>query len=618
VCGIAGIVGVNTNRAVIESMLTIMSHRGPDATGCYDSEHACIGHCRLSINDLSEKANQPFVAPESKVAIAVNGEIYNFREIKLQLQQKGYQFRSKSDSEVVLHAYCEYGLGFIPKLNGMFAFAIWDEKEREVHLVRDRLGIKQLYYMIDDGHMFFASEIKAFACWNKTDFSLDVQSLAEYLAFENCFSNRTLNNKIKLLEPGEIVTYRCGESSAVRRYYWKPCIDLRENDNSDSVYDEYTACVESSVKRHLLSDVPLGSYLSSGIDSSSVTYWTSKILGRGVKTYTGFFGVSGFYDEASDAKRIADAFGCSHTRVEITPDDFANNIEHILWHLDEPKVGMGSFSQYMVAKTAARDLKVILTGHGGDELFAGYPVFKAIYGKNNIGGLLKHSSPRELMFAVYFLLFSKIRREVQYFLPNIFSLKSFNKILQPDVYASVMKNVDLFRYPEELSEASNNEYEHLLLTYLRFYLPSLFIVEDKISMAFSLESRTPLCDNELLNLALSIPLSKKLAGYELKHIPRTAMRGRLPDFLYTLPKRGFPTPLRLWFKNELKEYVRTYIMDNVGAYDIFNKKAVETIIKKFQNQLFVTPYDEVHSHKLWIILNLLIYQKHQKDRYGYR
>jgi asparagine synthase (glutamine-hydrolysing) len=614
-CGIAGIVGKFDDKALVPSMLEIMNHRGPDCQGFYLSEKVHLGHTRLSIIDLSKQATQPFISKEHNVAIAVNGEIYNFGDIKQNLQGKGYVFQSDSDSEIVLHAYIEHGLDFVPELNGMFAISIWDGNKRELFLIRDRLGIKPLYYTKTINAFLFASEIKALAQYDELDLSIDMQSFAEYLAFENYFSNRTLNKNIKLVEPGEIVKYGPSDRVIDRKYFWQPALGVTGDSYDGGIYDKYIDVIESSVNRHLISDVPVGSYLSAGIDSSSVAYWSSKKYGNSLKTFTGSFGMTGFYDEATAAAEISKHYGCDNYNIEIRPEDFEKNIEKILWHLDEPKVGMGAFSQYMVAERAAREVKVILTGHGGDEFFAGYPVFKAIYGKKNIPKLILRSSFRELMFAAYFSLYPKIRQEAGYFLPNIYSLKSLKHLLSSDFYNNLIRHSNIFKEPESLKEDCNDEYERLTLTYLKYYLPSLFIVEDKISMAFSLESRTPLCDNEMLDFALSVPLSVKLSGYELKHVPRWAMRGKLPDFIYNLPKRGFPTPLRLWFKRELKEYIKNYIFDNIDAVNVLKRDEVERILTSYQNSKISTPFDEINAHKIWIVLNLIIYFKNQRQRY---
>jgi asparagine synthase (glutamine-hydrolysing) len=614
-CGIAGMSGHVPDEKIIPSMLEVIKHRGPDSRGFFVSRGVHLGHCRLSINDLSERADQPFVDEKHEVAVVVNGEIYNYGDLKKTLVNAGYHFKSYSDTEVVLHGYMEYGHDFIRDLNGMFAIAIWDGRKKELLLVRDRLGIKPLYYAKTNNSFLFASEIKALAQYEGLDLALDLQSFAEYMAFENTFSNRTLNRDIKMVQPGEIIRFTPGDARIKREFFWKPVLGEQSLRVNGDVYEKYGCIIESSVRRHLLSDVPIGFYLSSGIDTSSVVYYSSMLLGRGLNTYTGGFGLSGFYDEAAAAGEIARQLGCSNHRIDIKPKDFIENIEDVLWHLDEPRVGMGSFSQYMVAKRAARDVKVILTGHGGDEFFAGYPVFKAIYGKRHTLELILKSSFRELMFAIYFIVYPRFRKEAAYFFPNIYPLKSLRHILLPGFMDSLNRETDALQELNALKFKCSDEYERLTLTYLKYYLPALFTVEDKISMAFSLESRTPLCDNEMLDFALSIPLAVKLTNQELKHIPRTAMRKKLPDFIFKLPKRGFPTPLRLWFKKDLKGFIREYILENLGYLDMFNSKMVKKIISSCTDSRINTPLDEIMAHKVWILLNLMIYFKNQDKRY---
>ena len=615
-CGIAGILGLRSDDGIVPRMIEVMGHRGPDGRGYYLSDEVHIGHCRLAINDLSEQAGQPFRTRDNSVAAAVNGEVYNYAAIRSALIAKGYRFASNCDCEVILHGYMDQGIDFISNLNGMFAAALWDARKKTLFLIRDRLGIKPLYYTQTKDKFLFASELKALASCGDVDLSTDIQAIGEYLVFENYFGAKTLNKSIKMLEPGQILQVGERDLSERRWLFWQPDLSGDVDLPVTSLPEQYLAILEASVDRHLISDVPVGCYLSSGIDSPSVAYCASRKLKGRLNTYTGYFGIEGFYDEAEGAKRIADQFGCPNERVEIRPADFVDHIENVIYYLDEPKVGMGSFSQYMVAMRASQNVKVILTGHGGDEFYAGYPVFKAIYGRKNILKLFLSSSPREMMFFVYFSLLPMMREGLRYFLPNIFSKKSLKTVLKEDFYAELMQRTNIMEEPEKLRAETSSPYEHLFLTYLKFYLPALFVVEDKISMAFSLESRTPLCDNEMLEFALRIPLSEKLKGYELKHIPRSAMRGKLPEFVYALPKRGFPTPLRIWFRKELKGFIRGFILDNFTELaGIFRRTAVENMIASYQNAFITTPYDEIRAHRLWMLLNLIIYFKNQKNRY---
>ncbi len=613
-CGIAGIIGEVHDKTTLNRMVSIMRHRGPDASGFFSFGAVQFGHCRLSINDLSQEANQPFVSEDKNLSVIVNGEVYNFKELRADLENQGFHFRSKSDSEVLLHGYAHYGTNIIEKINGMFAVAIYDIKANKVFLARDRLGIKPLYYHHGNKRFVFGSEIKAIAQCVEVDLQTDFQALNEYLVFENCFSNRTLNYNIKSVLPGEIVSIDVSTLSLARDSFWLPKFNYSLSP-SGGTYKEYLSTVEKAVTRHLLSDVPVGAYLSSGVDSSTVTYWAAKILkGRELKTYTGSFGMKGFYDEWVPAKKIATAFQCQSMNVSISPEDFIENIEDVLWHLDEPKVGMGSFSQYMVAKTAAKDVKVILTGHGGDELFAGYPIFKVLYGQNQLMNLFRHSTSRELMFAIYFLVGPYFKKGIKYFLPEVNSPNNIRAMVHPDV----LKELEIqnpYGALEKLKRTTENSYEFLTLNYLKHYLPALFSVEDKISMAHSLESRTPLCDNEILDLALSVPLWKKLQSFEPKHIPKVAMRGKLPPLVYNIPKKGFPTPLLFWFKHELQNFMREFILDNLEFARFFKREQVENLIRSHCRKKINTPFLEISAHKLWMIINLILYFKNQKYRY---
>ncbi len=614
-CGIAGIAGDGREHHVIHKMLDIMNHRGPDSQGVFTAQNAVLGHCRLSINDLSENGNQPFISSDKQTATIVNGEIYNYAELKAELERLGHRFTSSSDCEVVLHGYIEFGLDIIPRLNGMFAIAIYDALRKRVFLIRDRLGIKPLYYCSMRDTFIFASEIKAILQCKAVGTELDSLSLQEYLHFENYFSNRTLNRNIKVVEPGETIVFDIDKCELARNYFWRFSFQTGQSNPHNNLYDDYLEILSKAVKRHLISDVPVGAYLSSGIDSSSVVYWASRSIGERLQTYTGSFGMSGYYDESEAASKIASEFGCPHHTVRITPEDFEKEIEKILWHIDEPRVGMGAFSQFIVARQAAKGVKVILTGHGGDELFAGYPVFKAIIGKSNPLGLIRHSSLRELMYAVYFLLGPVFTKEIGYFLPTIFSSTSSKKLIQENGFMEDQTGEAPYLALKELRDRTSDDYQCLMLTYLQYYLPALFIIEDKISMAHSLESRTPLCDNELVDFALSVPLEMKLLNFELKHIPRQSMRGKLPSWIYKLPKRGFPTPLLYWFKSDLKTFVREFIMDNLCHAPFLYPKEVERIIDSHCKQKLTTPFSEISAHKIWIILNIIAYMKNQKTRF---
>ena len=612
-CGIAALAGKGFAERLPEDMLDIMRHRGPDARGSFRDQGVWLGHNRLAINDLSAKANQPFVVPDLPLAMVVNGEIYNFSILKEKLEAKGYRFFSHSDSEVILHGYLEFGPDIFPMLNGMFALALWDGRRDELILVRDRLGIKPLYYAFTREGFVAASELKAVAQCPHIFLDYDFQALSEYMMFEHCFSDRTLNKQIKIVLPGEIVMVHIPKLKMKKVRFWEPHFDQTIPKGQDP-YQMYRELSAEAVQRHLISDVPLGCYLSGGIDSSTVSYWAGKADPRGFKTYTGTFGIKGYFDESDVAQQTADYFGWSNETVTIGPEDFIKNFQDICWHLDEPRAGMGAFPQYLVAQKAAEEIKVILTGHGGDELFGGYPVFRNLLAQKNLFKFFSQTPWRELILSLGYVLYPLLCKEAGFFLPVIYSRPFGRKILNADI-AEIFSQIDPAEELTAIRRSSRSPYEELTRIYLLCYLPSLFMVEDKISMAFTLESRTPLCDNDLVDFALQLPLEDKLSGLELKHVPRQAMKGLLPENLFGLPKKGFPTPLRFWFNRELKTFVREYIADHLDQCPLFNKKEICALIDDILSFKAPYPFDEIRAHRIWELLCLIEHARIQKNRY---
>ena len=608
-CGIAGYVGELGDEGLLTQMLDLMQHRGPDARGQFRRPGLALGHNRLSINDLSPLGNQPFVTADGGVALTVNGEIYNYRELRRDLEHRGHQFKSQSDSEVILHGYREYGEDFFSQLNGMFAVALWDDSFRKMILARDRLGIKPMYYAQLPGAFLFASELKAIASCKAVELGIDEQALGEYLTFEHYFGGRTLNREIKMVRPGQIVTFA---GSITTHFFWKP--EFGKTEPVD-VYEAYREHSRTSVKRHLLSDVPIGCYQSAGFDSSIVTFWANHEASKKLSTYTGTFGLPGYFDEAEDASRFAGSMGSPNQRVDIVPADFVECFEKLCWHLDEPRAGFGSFSQFQVARRAAQDVRVVLTGHGGDELFAGYPIYRNLLAFDHPLSFLKRSTPREMAIAACFAFYPLMAKAAKFRMPVVIPPHLWGGVLHGDALAALAET-DPCASLQDIRRQSVSPAEEVTRIYLQEYLSSLFVVEDKVGMAFSLESRTPLCDNAMVDLALSIPLETKLKGMELKHIPRRAMKGLLPEGLYHLPKRGFPTPLRHWFKNELKPFVWEFILGGVKNCPMLDERKVIAVVNDFMKSRLPFPFDEILANRIWVIMNLIAHSQVQKRRYG--
>lgn len=620
-CGICGLLGYDRSGETLQQMLVQLRHRGPDNTGTWATDGVALGHTRLAIVDLSSAGNQPLTNEDNTLWLVANGEIYNSEELRRELEAAGHRFRSHSDNEVLLHLYENHGEQFLPRINGMIAFALWDGPRKRLLLARDRLGIKPLYVHTSPGRLAFASEIKALLVCREIATGIDPEGLAQYLTYENTFGQATLHHGVNMVEPGQFLIW---ESGKLRKHdYWKPVFQENGNIGFLDACRRYREVAERAVKRHLMSDVAVSAYLSSGFDSSTVCTLASHQMRRPLATYTGAFSTGGWYDETGGAQAVATRIGSEHHVVEIAAGDLVRHMDDILFALDEPRMGMGSFSQYIVAKEVSRKYKVILTGHGGDELFAGYPVFKLphLLQQKREGRLFRSLldvRKNEWPHLVYFML-GRIRGgRASCSLPVIFPEKMLREGLQSDVYDrlhGIRPDGPMNAFPAEGADS----YQRLMTLYLRTYLPGLFVVEDKISMAHSLESRTPLCDNELVDTALSIPLAVKLHADVLKAIPKKAMQGVLPEILYQQPKRGFPTPLSHWLRGELKEWMKERLLDlSSPLCALFRPQFLERLVNNYLGSCrkHVRPLDEIQTHRIWALLSLEAWLRQTRDRLG--
>jgi asparagine synthase (glutamine-hydrolysing) len=560
---------------------------------------------------------------DGTLRLVANGEIYNSAELRRGLEAGGHRFSSRSDNEVLLHLYEEEGESFIARLNGMFAFAIWDARRRRLMLGRDRLGIKPLYYTRPGRGILFASEIKALLACPSASGRLCPTGLGQYLAHENTFGARTLFESVRMLRPGHYLSWKSGESEESR--YWTPNVAPDRDVDFMECCERYRELVSSSVKRHLMSDVPVASYLSSGLDSTTVAHFAAEHSDRPLGTFTGCFSETGWYDETGGARAVSEAIGSKHQEVRIDAEDLERHFDDFVCSLDEPRMGSGAFPQYMVARTAAARYRVILTGHGGDELFAGYPVFKLAQLRSKSSrsepSLLKWISGTRLSewpHLAYFAITALRRGKAPLFLPTLFGGAELEDALLPEARRK-LSQADSDEEALQALQGAADDYERMLLTYLLLYLPGLFVVEDKISMAHSLESRTPLCDNELVEAALSWPLSCKLHGGRLKAIPKTAMRGRLPAVLWTLPKRGFPTPLAAWLRGPLRNWVTGRLTgSSSGLNRLFRPDWLRRTLERYLTgwRRRVRPLDEIPTHRIWMLLSLESWFRVFGERYG--
>jgi asparagine synthase (glutamine-hydrolysing) len=597
-CGITGIFNLNgepVSVVTLRNMTNSIAHRGPDGEGFYVESYIGLGHRRLAIIDLSAAGHQPMTTKDGRYIISYNGEVYNFQELRLELEALGYQFRSRTDSEVVLYAYAEWGEKALDRLNGMFAFAIWDNKELSLFLARDRYGIKPLYYTIQRNKLIFASEIKAIVAHPDYSTSMDLEGLLEYFTFQNFFTNKTLFQDVKILPAGHWIKVKLGQQFEPKPIqYWDYNFQTDdESVNEQDFIEELDRTFRRAVNRQLVSDVDVGSYLSGGMDSGSITAIAATQLPY-IKTFTGGFdlnsasGLELGFDERDKSEYMSYRFKTEHYEMVLKAGDMERILPKLTWHLEEPRVGQ-SYPNYYIAQLSSKFVKVVLAGTGGDELFAGYPwrYYRAVVNDN---------------FDQYIEKYYKFWQRL---IPNRIIKQAFKPIWDSVSHVSTQ---DIFRsvfskHSENLN-TPEDYVNHSLYFEARTFLHGLFVVEDKISMAHSLETRVPFLDNDLVDLAMKIPVGMKLgnlaevarlnenepgpktAKYFSKNrdgklILRKVMERYIPKEITEAKKQGFSAPDASWFKGESLDYVRSKLFrSRAHIYDYLDRETIQSLINE--------------------------------------
>ncbi len=609
-CGIAGIFrfdGKKPSASLLSRMSGSIIHRGPDGHGSFSHGPCSIASRRLAIIDLTG-GNQPISTPGGRFTIVYNGEIYNYREVREELMRAGAKFATNSDTEVILLSYAKWGHSCVKKLNGMFAFAIYDKEKNGLFLARDRLGIKPLYYHLDGGRLLFASEIKAILQDESIKRKPNFNALSEYLRFQNVFGQKTFFEGILQLPPGHHATVSKG-GMQIRQYWdFEPREDSRIS--PEAAVGKTRRALLDSVRRHMIADVPVGCYLSGGFDSSSVATLAHSVAGRRIETFSGYFGLPG-YDEIDAAREVASSIGSRQNEVKITPQDFLSSFPHLVYHLEEPRVAATSFSHYCVSRLVSSRVKVVLTGHGGDEFFAGYPVFKAFLISETMvrkpAAALGHMAgvkPGEIPRVLYFLFGKHFSPGISYGIFELFSPGMQKGLLAPGAREAVLSHDPTRELSAMLSGKKLSPTQQLSTIYVKTYLPSLFLIEDKVGMAWSIESRTPLCGNEVVSLSESLPMHVKLHRGHLKYLVKEAMRGKLPPSLYQRRKMGFPTPIGRWFRRELRPLLESvFASKRFIERGIFSPREVNRLYSKFLRTPQISQDLELLlSNRLWAIL----------------
>ncbi|MFA6321116.1 MAG: asparagine synthase (glutamine-hydrolyzing) [Candidatus Omnitrophota bacterium] len=602
-CGICGYTHFDKSRhaseAILNSMMDAIVHRGPDDKGVYVKGSVALGHRRLSIIDL-ETGHQPISNTDGSIVIVYNGEVYNFPELKEDLLIKGYQFKTHSDTEVVLHAYEEYGEECVNYFNGMFAFAIWDLKKDKLFLARDRFGKKPLYYAQFDNQFIFASELKALLKHPSARKEIDLGALSKYLAYEYVPSPYSIFKNIKKLEAGSKVVVAGGTVTAER--YW----DLKLGGAFDMSLKEAESylltLLRNSVKRRLVSDVPLGVFLSGGIDSSAVVAMMAEIMNpKDIKTFSIGFKEKSF-DESHDARRVANYFGTDHHEEILNPDKMLDIFPDVLKTLDEPFADSSIIPTFLVSKFTRKHVKVALGGDGGDELFLGYPSFMAHKIDSFLNmipapirkvplGILRGVTARSSDYmsldfkAKRFLRGLDFPEEVRHQVwTGAFTAKEQERLFLPgnDLKDSLLRTYEptakLFRGVRELDPLVRAMY-----IYIKTYMTDDILTKvDRASMANSLEVRAPFLDTDLAEFVAAIPPALKLKNFNAKWILKDALKDKLPEETLNKKKRGFAVPVAKWLKEDLRPiFDHAFDKNKIEREGIFDYSYIKKITDEF-------------------------------------
>jgi asparagine synthase (glutamine-hydrolysing) len=601
-CGIYGYLSLQqrVRPELLRHMGETLKHRGPDDEGQWigNSEKLSvgIGHQRLSIIDLSAAGRQPMGNEDRTVWITCNGEIYNFRELRSELQAKGHTFTSASDTEVIVHLYEEEGVDCLQRLKGMFAFALWDEGSRTLFLARDRVGKKPLHFALYNDGIAFASELKALLKHPEVARELDLRSLSKYLTLEYVPAPNTIFKSIKKLEPGHYLVYRNGHAE-IRRYWDIPLIDFPVSSRTACEYvEELRDILERAVRSRLVADVPVGVFLSGGIDSGLVAALAAR-ADSGIECFSIGFDEKSF-DESAHANSIAKALNLNHRLKIFRTGEMLEYLDRLPDFMDEPLADASILPSYLLAKVAAEKLKVALSGDGGDELFAGYPTYQAhrlvtYYDllpevcKSFVRSLaawlpVSHDNVSADFKVKQFLRGAGVSSEIRFFIwMGSFTETEKRGLLTKDLRAALAPDncyEEVFAHVRQ--SGLNKDLERILYLSMKLYLQDDILVKvDRASMANSLEVRCPLLDQDLVEFACRLPMQYKLHGLTTKYLLKKAAAGILPDAIIRRKKKGFGIPISKWLTNELKGYMLDYLgEERIKRQGYFNYPYVKALI----------------------------------------
>lgn len=628
-CGIFGFLTPRENVGDADERLrrgvASIRHRGPDGDGVWQTQDGRVGlaHVRLSVIDLGSSGAQPMRSPSGNV-ITYNGEIYNYIELREELGPEN--FTTTSDTEVILRAYERWGSDCVDHLRGMFAFAIWDVSRQELFIARDRFGIKPFYFSFNNGEFYFSSEMKGLLSVLPNR-NIDTNALNEYFSLQFCLGEKTLLSSVRQLLPAHCGYVKPGEAPNLRRY-WEVFFNLDWDHTESYFVERLKGYLDDSVDVHLRSDVEVGAYISGGVDSSLIAAMArGHREGQRFQGFTGKFAIGDAFDESRYARAVARDQSIDLHEIDITEQDFVDNIEKVVFHLDQPTAGPGSFPQYMVSKLASQHVKVVLGGQAGDEIFGGYARYLIAYFEQCIKGALDGNMHNGNFVVTYESIIPNLQTLRQYkpLLQEFWSSgiwderdsRYFRLINRANTYGDLL-NPDVFHPMAAFSEfreifwgenvGKESYFDSMTHFDFKTLLPALLHVEDRMSMAHGLESRVPFLDHKLVEFLATIPANVKFANGELKRLLRVAFSDRLPvEIRERKDKMGFPVPLQLWLAKNGP--AREFVGDILGS----SRARTRPYLAKSVSVDELVDGKNVYGRNLWALLNLELWHRRFVD-----
>lgn len=601
-CGFTGFIGELENKEeVLEQMMNTIVHRGPDSSGFFTDDKAALGFRRLSIIDLSSAGDQPIYNEDETKVLVFNGEIYNYQELREELLAAGHVFRTHTDSETLLHGYEEWGCDLVKKLRGMYGFVIWDREAGKLFGARDMFGIKPFYYAQMNDTFFFGSEIKSFLEHPKFQKQLNTQALSHYLAFQFVPTNETFFQGVYCLQPGHYFTYVNGQMDCVR--YYEPDFRCDNSQPFEEVVDQVEAVMKESVKAHMVSDVEVGSYLSSGVDSSYMAY-----LAQVDRTFTVGFGEER-YSEIQDAKEFAESIQMKNDSKIIEPEEYWDALSDIMYYMDEPVADPAAIALYFLSREASRKVKVVLSGEGSDELFGGYNIYCEpleyngfdripMWIRRGLGKFAENCLPRSMKGRGFLIRHGKTLEERYIGNANIFSEKERKKVLKQCITTKPMDvTMPLYERVKEKDPVTKMQYldMHLWLVH------DILMKGDKMGMANSLEVRVPFLDKQVMEFAQTLPLEYKVDAPKTKIALRAAADRVIRKKTAEKKKLGFPIPIRVWLREDnYYERVKTAFTSE-SAQEFFHVPYLLQLLKEHKKG------KQDNSRKIWTIYIFLVW-----------